>query len=336
MTSGPTGYIGSESSETFHQSGRKLQSNSINSMATPSYNLSGSESKVRRGPSPSSTFPAKLHEILSCPEYSHIITWMPHGRAWRVLNPKDFVEVVMPKKFSHQSKYSSFKRQVNGWGFKRFTHGPDRNSYFHKLFLRDKPHLIQRMMRISASASKKVSSVNEVEDKEPNFYEDLNAPSRHTSRDISDSHQVPNGHHASGNYAYYQPPGYMHQSHSYNYPNDFYDYNQYPREPTQPANEAHFYQAYYHPSYSYGAPSQNGYSQHPQYSQYTHYPQPYTETHDQYATGTASYQNEAQQNVPSGVDSWNNHDQFMPSSNTAEFDTNLKEEHTTYSPHSYM
>jgi hypothetical protein len=29
-------------------------------------------------------FPAKLHEIVSNPEYEHIISWRPHGRSWEV------------------------------------------------------------------------------------------------------------------------------------------------------------------------------------------------------------------------------------------------------------
>lgn len=334
MKYGPTGYCDSESSNSFRQSRTKLQPDDVNSIVTPSYNIPGSESKVRRGPSPSSTFPAKLHEILSCPEYSHIITWMPHGRAWRVLNPKEFAEIVMPKKFSHQSKYSSFKRQVNGWGFKRFTHGPDRNSYFHNLFLRDKPQLIQRMMRISASASKKVSSISELDDKEPNFYEDLNIP-RHPPRGTPDSHQVSGGNHKSSNYAYYHPSSYMHQPHPFNYPNDFYDYKQYPRELTPPSNNAPFYQHYYHPSYNYSAPSENGYSQQPQYSQYTHYPEQNTELYDQYGAGTASYQVGAQQNVSSGSDSWKNNDYSTPPSHTVDLETIIKEDQLSHNPHLY-
>ena len=34
------------------------------------------------------SFPMKLHKILSCPKYSEFITWLPHGRSWRVLKPK--------------------------------------------------------------------------------------------------------------------------------------------------------------------------------------------------------------------------------------------------------
>jgi len=141
---------------------------------TPSSTMTDDSAKWnsnrRRGPSPSSTFPAKLFQILSNPEFSHIITWMPHGRSWRVLQPKVFSEVVSPKYFSHQSKYSSFMRQVNGWGFKRITRGPDRNSYYHELFVRDNPELAWTMSRRGSSSSKNSGGKDEA-DKEPNFYE---------------------------------------------------------------------------------------------------------------------------------------------------------------------
>ena len=64
------------------------------------------------------TFPSKLYEILSNPEYSHIISWLPHGKSWKVHNNKDFEMKVMPKYFV-MTKWSSFARQVNGWGFSR-------------------------------------------------------------------------------------------------------------------------------------------------------------------------------------------------------------------------
>ena len=66
---------------------------------------------------PTTNFPAKLHDIVSNSEYQHIICWMPHGRAWKVLNKQLLASVVCPYHFSHCS-FDSFNRQVNGWGFK--------------------------------------------------------------------------------------------------------------------------------------------------------------------------------------------------------------------------
>jgi hypothetical protein len=62
-------------------------------------------------------FPAKLHEIVSNPEYEHIISWRPHGRSWEVRDKKLLVSVVAKEHFNH-SNYESFNRQVNIWGFK--------------------------------------------------------------------------------------------------------------------------------------------------------------------------------------------------------------------------
>ena len=84
--------------------------------------------KGRSHKEPAHTFPMKLHTILSNPEFQDIIAWLPHGRAWRILQHKAFEENVIPLFFRH-GRYSSFARQVNGWGFRRITHGPDYNAY---------------------------------------------------------------------------------------------------------------------------------------------------------------------------------------------------------------
>lgn len=109
-------------------------------------------------------FPVKLHKILSKLEFADVVSWLPHGRSWRVLKPKAFEEKVVPLYFRH-AKYASFMRQVNGWGFKRMTQGPDHNSYYHELFLRGLPHLCLKMRRPArAKAGSADSDIN------PDFY----------------------------------------------------------------------------------------------------------------------------------------------------------------------
>ena len=61
------------------------------------------------------TFPAKLHMILSNSQFEDIVSWMPHGRSWRILKPDVFEDRVLPLFFCH-CRLSSFMRQVNGWG----------------------------------------------------------------------------------------------------------------------------------------------------------------------------------------------------------------------------
>ncbi len=94
-------------------------------------------------------FPAQLHKILSDPVHSEVVTWMvsacsiwnwfrnptcnvptlinllqPHGRAFKVLNKDVFVSSVISK-YTTCTKYESFTRQLNSWGFKRlYQSGP--------------------------------------------------------------------------------------------------------------------------------------------------------------------------------------------------------------------
>ena len=110
-------------------------------------------------------FPAKMMAILSRPDLADIICWMPHGRSWKVLKPREFEVKVIPTYFEH-AKFSSFIRQANGWGFRRMiSKGPDRNSYYHELFLRGKPHLIKMMKRPTTTGRPQADP-----NTEPDFY----------------------------------------------------------------------------------------------------------------------------------------------------------------------
>ncbi|GAX24522.1 hypothetical protein FisN_18Lh076 [Fistulifera solaris] len=89
------------------------------------------------------SFAEKLQHILSREEFK-CITWLPHGRAFKVIVPLAFERQVCEEYFGHK-RYSSFLRQLNNHGFKHITKGPDRNSYYHECFLRNMPHLCKYM-----------------------------------------------------------------------------------------------------------------------------------------------------------------------------------------------
>ncbi|KAL9189487.1 hypothetical protein ACHAXT_009162 [Thalassiosira profunda] len=110
--------------------------------------------------------PAKLATMLSDQDLMSVIVWLPHGRSWRVLNRDLFAEHALPRYFGHKN-YASFVRIVNAWGFRRVTRGPDRDSYYHELFLRGRPDLHQRMKRLSNAHRK--TPVGK-DDKCPDFY----------------------------------------------------------------------------------------------------------------------------------------------------------------------
>lgn len=74
-------------------------------------------------------FPSNVHKMLSDPAHSRVITWMPHGRSFKVLNKELLVSSVIPNYFVCK-KYESFARQMNGWGFKRlYQSGPGKIMY---------------------------------------------------------------------------------------------------------------------------------------------------------------------------------------------------------------
>lgn len=117
-------------------------------------------------------FPLVLHNMLDSVEgegFSHIVSWQPHGRAFCVHEPKDFVKRVMPI-FFRQTKISSFQRQLNLYGFARLTNaGPDKGGYYNEYFLRGRPDLTVHMHRTRVKGTGVRTSSNPME--EPNFYE---------------------------------------------------------------------------------------------------------------------------------------------------------------------
>eukprot|EP00542_Grammatophora_oceanica_P019690 CAMPEP_0194046674 /NCGR_PEP_ID=MMETSP0009_2-20130614/22234_1 /TAXON_ID=210454 /ORGANISM="Grammatophora oceanica, Strain CCMP 410" /LENGTH=337 /DNA_ID=CAMNT_0038692067 /DNA_START=127 /DNA_END=1140 /DNA_ORIENTATION=- len=95
------------------------------------------------------TFPQRLMEILGNEEHSDIITWLPHGKGFIIYKKKKFAAEVLPK-FFKQSKFTSFTRKLNRWGFTRITRGPETGAYYHKFFQRGDLRLCMQMSCQSA------------------------------------------------------------------------------------------------------------------------------------------------------------------------------------------
>ena len=102
------------------------------------------------------------------------------------------VSEVVPKYFG-QSKYQSFARQLNGWGFKRLNQaGNDNNAYYHECFLRGLPRLAVLMKRASPNEGRQVPHV----EGEPNFYE------------MDKTYKLPDPSIPSGQFYQHHPPAY--------------------------------------------------------------------------------------------------------------------------------
>jgi hypothetical protein len=74
-----------------------------------------------------------------------IVSWQPHGKAFRVHLPEVFAKTVMPRYFK-QTKYKSFLRQLHIYGFHRIRGGGmDAGAYFHSMFIRNNKSMILQM-----------------------------------------------------------------------------------------------------------------------------------------------------------------------------------------------
>lgn len=96
-------------------------------------------------------FPEKLYRLLRETESagsSDIISFVADGRAFAIHKPELFFRDIIPQYF-RQSRLSSFKRQLNLYGFELINSGPARGGYYHKLFHRDQPELCMRMRRVA-------------------------------------------------------------------------------------------------------------------------------------------------------------------------------------------
>lgn len=102
-------------------------------------------------------FPQRLMRILSDPSISDIITWLPHGRSFVIIQQEVLAAKILPKCFPESAsagskssnaacKYPSFTRKLNRWGFRQVTRGPDAGAFHHKFFCRDQPRLCLQMI----------------------------------------------------------------------------------------------------------------------------------------------------------------------------------------------
>lgn len=134
---------------------------------------------------PHETFPMQLHFVLEEMErdgLAHIGSWQLHGRCFVVHDRDEFVRLVLSSYFT-QSSFASFQRQLNIYGFKRLTAGPDKGGYYNEFFLKGMPFLVNRIVRISKknTGCRKPASP----ESEPDFYRMATVPRVQTDTVVS-------------------------------------------------------------------------------------------------------------------------------------------------------
>ena len=86
----------------------------------------------------------------------------PAVDGFKVHKLQQFKDIIMPKYFKNQTKYKSFLRQLNFYGFVRINYGgPNRGVYTHRYFKKAQVALctlIERRERLSKSSTKSASA----------------------------------------------------------------------------------------------------------------------------------------------------------------------------------
>ncbi|EGZ23901.1 hypothetical protein PHYSODRAFT_254978 [Phytophthora sojae] len=90
-----------------------------------------------------------LYEILDV-ESSRVIRWSEDGLALQILDPVTVTEQILPKYFNH-TNFHSFQRQLNYFGFRKWTKSKtDICTFSHPYFRENQPELLQLIKRKKA------------------------------------------------------------------------------------------------------------------------------------------------------------------------------------------
>ena len=95
-----------------------------------------------------SKFPGKLHDMMKYVEQQgleHVISCVLNGRGFMIHDPDRIVDIL--PLFFGQTKYRSFRRQLNMWHFDRVKEGPNKGAFLHPYFVRGNRELCSQMSR---------------------------------------------------------------------------------------------------------------------------------------------------------------------------------------------
>mmetsp|Transcript_7586 Transcript_7586/g.9732 ORF Transcript_7586/g.9732 Transcript_7586/m.9732 type:complete len:321 (-) Transcript_7586:272-1234(-) len=144
----------------------------VNSETHHNIKATVNECKTLSRPNKQCPFPQTLYQMLMKAEamnFSDIISFLPHGRAFIVRDKSRFERMVMPKFFAHKS-FKSFRRQVNLYGFKRLRNEECSTAYYHEAFLRGRPDLLDSIKLKKSKGVERKDSNEMGLDGDPDFY----------------------------------------------------------------------------------------------------------------------------------------------------------------------
>jgi hypothetical protein len=105
-------------------------------------------SKPKRSKKRPPVFPARLYDLLENAEnegYDHLIRWTPDGQSFKIHdNGKDKAIVAILKRNFNQTRFKSFLRQLQLYGFERRFKGQSRGECSHPMFVRGRKDLLYK------------------------------------------------------------------------------------------------------------------------------------------------------------------------------------------------
>jgi hypothetical protein len=87
------------------------------------------------------TFPQQMHRLLREHDSTNVVSWLPDGKAFVVLDQKQFTGNVLPQYFGKNIAYTSWTRRLRRWGWQNVA----KSTYYNEHFHRDRPMQCLRM-----------------------------------------------------------------------------------------------------------------------------------------------------------------------------------------------
>ena len=127
-------------------------------------------------------FPWMLHRMLEDAEqqgFQDVVSWLPGDESFIVHDQDRFMGTIAKSYFS-QTRYKSFQRQLNIYGFSRITTaGPDKGGYTHEFLVRGEPEQCRFMVRTKIKGmgrTTKLSSLTKLPTRAAASYRVLGSP----------------------------------------------------------------------------------------------------------------------------------------------------------------
>ena len=125
-------------------------------------------------------FPVKIMILIEeCERQgkTDIVAWNSNGRAFKVWDHVRFENEILPL-YLESSKYSSFLRQLNLYGFRGCSGGADKGNYYHPKFLRGLPWIATKIQRTKVNGPKSRKAGNPEAEPRLDDYRHLGEPPR--------------------------------------------------------------------------------------------------------------------------------------------------------------